>query len=66
MEALRKEFARFSEKCWIERNRQGKRDVIEEAKATGEEVHSSIAHVIAGEKHLELPKGDERRRQAER
>ena len=32
MEAMRKEFARLSGRCWIESDRRGKQEVINEAK----------------------------------
>ena len=36
LEAMRKEFARLSGKCWIEKNRRSKKDVIAEAHKNGE------------------------------
>ena len=36
LEAMRKEFARLSGKCWIEKDRRSKREVIAEARKTGE------------------------------
>ncbi len=36
MEAMRKEFARLSCRCWIESDRRSKQEVIKEAKLKGE------------------------------
>ena len=62
MEAMRKEFARLSGRCWIESDRRGKQEVINEAKLKGEEVHFSMVHGIIGEKvmnsHREIPVGN--------
>ena len=60
LEAMRKEFARLSGKCWIEKDRRSKKEVIAEAQKNGEEVHFSMVHGIIGEKGYELPKGDPR------
>ena len=62
LEAMRKEFARLSGKCWIEKDRRSKKEVIAEAQKNGEEVHFSMVHGIIGEKGYELPKGDPRRK----
>ena len=47
-------------KVWIEANRRAKRDVIADAKQSGEEVQFSALYVIIGEKGSELPVGDPR------
>ena len=62
LEAMRKEFARLSGKCWIEKDRRSKREVIAEARKTREVIHFSMVHGIIGEKGAELPKGDPRRK----
>ena len=59
---MRKEFARLSGKCWIEKDRRSKREVMAEARKNNEEVHFSMVHGIIGEKGAELPKGDPRRK----
>ncbi len=61
-EALRKEFAGLSAKCWDEKKRRSKADVMAEAKRTGVEVQFSAVHGIVGEKGSELPEGDPRRK----
>ena len=62
LEAMRKEFARLSGRCWIEKDRRSKREVIAEARKTGEVIQFSMVHGIIGEKGAELPKGDPRRK----
>ncbi len=62
LEAMRKGFARLSGKRWIEKDRRSKREVIAEARKTGELIHFSMVHGIIGEKGAELPKGDPRRK----
>jgi hypothetical protein len=52
VEAMRKEFARLSGKCWIEADRRSKQDVIREAKLKGEEEQLSRVHWIIGKKSL--------------
>ena len=52
LEAMRKEFARLSGKCWIEKDRRSKKEVIAEAQKNGEEAHFSMVHGIIGEKDM--------------
>ncbi len=49
---MRKEFARLSGKLWIEKDRRSKREVIAEARKTGEAIHFSKVHGLNGEKVL--------------
>ena len=62
MEALKKEFAGLSSKCWVEADRRPRAEVIAEAKAKGIDIQFSAVYGIIGEKGSELPKGDPRRK----
>ena len=61
-DALVKEFSTLRGKCWDEKARRAKADVIRDAKKRGVEVHFAALYGICGEKGYELPPGDPRRK----
>ncbi len=58
MEATKKEHARLAARCWNERDRRSKDDVIREARAEGRKVQFSMVYGIIVEKRP----GDPRRK----
>jgi hypothetical protein len=49
LKAMRKEFARLSGKCWVEKDRRSKAEVMVEARKNNVQVHFSIVYGIIGD-----------------
>ena len=60
--ALRKEFAGLASKCWNERNRRPRADVVAEARREGRTIQFASVHKTIVEKGVELPEEDLRRK----